>query len=133
MKDDFLFYYKKPKDDNPTGIIHLEDFTVEEVPEENEKKSNNIFRIITSSRTWLLQADRQIEMDIWIDCIKKAKNWWFSETNIALAGYSTPFGTRKEVREKKGSFRLSTYHPAVMAANSQLSKTLIYCTDKRIL
>jgi len=30
LKDNFLFYYKKPKDDNPTGVIQLEGSTAAE-------------------------------------------------------------------------------------------------------
>jgi len=104
LKDNFLFYYKKPKDDNPTGVVQLEGCTVEEVPNAEERK--NCFKINTESRVWLLQADRQIEMDIWIDCISNVETWWAKETAESL---TTPVRRDTHTRKKKGSFRLSMY------------------------
>ena len=99
-----MFYYKKPKDDNPTGVVQLEGSTAEEIPPNDERK--NCFKIITENRVWLLQADRQIEMDIWIDCLSNAESWWAKDTGSDTL--SRPV-RRDTNRKKKGSFRLTMY------------------------
>ena len=78
-----------------------EDYAVEEV-ESDEPDKKNCFKIITKTRTWILRAARQIEMDIWIDFIKNIQPWW---TKGAL---TAPPNKRDQFRKKKGTFRFST-------------------------
>lgn len=67
---------------------------------------------------WFLQASRQIEMDIWIDCIRRAPQWYHG-TPIIRADPADGVKLRKDTNSLKsskknqqakgGSFRLSTY------------------------
>jgi len=98
-----------------SGVIQLEDCTVQETPSE-ETDRKNCFSLNTSSRVWLFQADRQIEMDIWIDCISHVENWWSRDVIVTQAG-STPtdkpmhvHGNQGKQAEKiKSRFRFSSY------------------------
>ena len=108
LKDNFLFYYKRPRDDSPTGVIQLEHCTVVETPSE-ESDRKNCFTLRTPSRTWFFQADRQIEMDIWIDCISHAENWWTKESP-SHAGVRTPDQLADHLKKTNTSrFRFSSY------------------------
>merc|ERR1712130_550561 len=101
MGDNFLFYYKRPKDDSPTGVIQLEGCTVEETPSE-EIDRKKCFTLKTASRTWFFQADRQIEMDIWIDCISHVENWWTKDPpNLVRPHGSAPQTVSSENEQQK--------------------------------
>lgn len=110
LKDNFLFYYKRPRDDSPTGVIQLEGCSVEETPSE-ELDRKNCFTLRTPSRTWFFQADRQIEMDIWIDCISHAENWWTQGVGQNGSDGSQPISASMNDHQKSkvSRFRFSSY------------------------
>ena len=118
LKDNFLFYYKRVKDDTPIGVIQLEAGCAEEAaPGEIDKK--NCFKLKTRSRVWWLHAERQIEMDIWIECVKNLTSWYDNlqlrqpavmhlrrGTSTAASQPSAPVRAAKKASK---SFRISTY------------------------
>lgn len=117
LKDNFLFYYKRVKDDTPIGVIQLEAGCAEEAaPGEIDKK--NCFKLKTKSRVWWLHAERQIEMDIWIECVKNLSSWYDNAqlrqpTVMHLRRGPSPSsqasGPARVAKKASKSFRISTY------------------------
>jgi hypothetical protein len=105
------------QDEMPIGIICLDNFTVEELPANEENKYQ--FKIDTRNRVWLLQADSQVDMDVWIDCIKHARPWYeaFSaekekhkdSSGGAGGGSGSAVAGLRASTAVKGKFRLSMY------------------------
>ena len=83
--------------------------------EDSEKK--NCFKIDTANRVWMLQAERQIDMDIWIENIAQAALWFDVSGNMQnnledlISEPAKP--TINNVAHKKSSFRLTTYLSSV--------------------
>jgi PH domain/Calponin homology (CH) domain len=88
LKENFLFYYKSQKDSSkPLGVIHLDEYEVvlaksEEIKNQKgadkETRGRNFFKIITPTRTYFICAERQVDMDLWLDAIKSAPRWYRS-------------------------------------------------------
>lgn len=111
------------QEDQPIGVVYLDDYTVSEAPEADRR---NTFKIETKPRIWYLTADRQVEMDLWIICIKAAKPWYLSSDIVAVSegigtgkssgsgGSSAGGGSSTEERKRKtrnigAALRLSSY------------------------
>eukprot|EP01090_Pellita_catalonica_P020799 TRINITY_DN759_c0_g1_i3.p1 TRINITY_DN759_c0_g1~~TRINITY_DN759_c0_g1_i3.p1 ORF type:complete len:864 (+),score=193.10 TRINITY_DN759_c0_g1_i3:343-2592(+) len=77
LQDNFLFYYVREKEE-PKGVIHLTQHTVEEVPEDVVKRKF-CFKIVSRRehfRDYYICADRQIEIDVWMAAIAGANSWY---------------------------------------------------------
>ena len=123
------------KDDYPIGVIQLTRSSAEEAGA-GEVDKKNCFKIHTKNRIWWLHAERQIEMDIWIECIRNLTSWYENDqlkrssdskpqpvdlrratvASSALPGGDMPIdytnpGPSRAVKKAKAvkSFRLSTY------------------------
>eukprot|EP01094_Clydonella_sp_ATCC50884_P021933 TRINITY_DN4934_c0_g1_i1.p1 TRINITY_DN4934_c0_g1~~TRINITY_DN4934_c0_g1_i1.p1 ORF type:complete len:146 (+),score=40.74 TRINITY_DN4934_c0_g1_i1:316-753(+) len=121
LKDNFLFYYKKQRDDQPLGVIHLDEY---KVLQDNDEEKKHCFQIDTKSRTWHMQADRQVEKDLWMLCISAAVPWYMRGENADLSDSakevklgSSSDSPAKKKRPLSHAFRLSSY----LSANSLIA------------
>lgn len=81
LKDNFLYYFKTPKDSCPNGVILLNDCIISEVSESDIKKkyafsitARKSFTQKTSwkDRVYYFHADNSADMESWMIILKKA-------------------------------------------------------------
>ena len=69
MKGNLLFYFDKPGDKEPNGVIILEGHTVELAPTGDEFTFHITFNCSNSSRKYIIQAENQRIMEDWMKVI----------------------------------------------------------------
>ena len=62
-------------------MVYLDDYKVEDAA---SKGLEHCFSITTPSRVWYMQADRQIDMDIWMECLRNALPWYGAVAVISV-------------------------------------------------
>lgn len=74
LKGNLLFYFEKPGDKTPCGVIILEGYTVELA--ETAGMESYTFQIVfhggANTRKYILQAESQPVLDDWMKCITRA-------------------------------------------------------------
>jgi len=70
LKGNLLFYFDKPADREPNGVIILEGYTVELADAQTDSFTFQIlFKGVSSARKYILQAESQHVMELWMKAI----------------------------------------------------------------
>lgn len=72
IKDNFMHYFKKEGDTRPDGVIPLEGSSVSPAEKSGKVDCDNVFELIACSRSYLLRADSEEEMNQWVAAINQA-------------------------------------------------------------
>eukprot|EP01104_Vermistella_antarctica_P017274 TRINITY_DN6096_c0_g1_i1.p1 TRINITY_DN6096_c0_g1~~TRINITY_DN6096_c0_g1_i1.p1 ORF type:complete len:911 (-),score=225.90 TRINITY_DN6096_c0_g1_i1:94-2697(-) len=107
LKDNFILYYKRSKaDEEPVGVIYLDQVEVTS-ESENKTKRKNCFKISTPGRTYNISADRAVERDIWIESVRAAVPWYDVKSQA---------DSKEKRNERRFNIEFLTAQPAATSA-----------------
>jgi len=72
IKDNFMHYFKQEGETKPDGVIPLEGCTVTPTPKGGKVDCNHVFELVACSRSYLLNAESDENMNEWVTAITKA-------------------------------------------------------------
>ena len=138
LKGNLLFYFEKPADKQPIGVIILENCSVE-VSDSDRYAFKIRYQNVNpgaSARTYILCANNEIEMETWIRCISSASFIYinmivqeFEKSVLQLEKLDNSKTTSTNEKNSARSDNLNDLHSVPLHMKSSASYDNILCTD----
>ncbi|KNE72324.1 hypothetical protein AMAG_20566 [Allomyces macrogynus ATCC 38327] len=102
IKGDLLVYSQRGKDEEPVVAINLRVSTVK--PGDSSSDRRYVFQVISSQKSYTLQAENEEDMNHWIESLQRAIGAALHSTAPpSMQGLSSPTSSRRKGRKKSSA------------------------------